>query len=121
MRKFLHQRHGGQIKSVAHGRLERADAALAQHDVWVSTREQIFGREQPFLNRGGGAAFEQHGLFDGGKFSQQRVILHIPRAHLEQVRELRDDIHVILIQHFRHDRQSRFLAGFGQPLERLAP
>ena len=45
---------------------------------------------------------------------QQRVVLHIARAHLEHVRVLRHLLHQPRVHHFGDDGQAGFLAGFAQ-------
>ena len=44
--------HGGQVERVARGRLEGADAALAEDDVRVAGGDDVLGGHEPLLDRG---------------------------------------------------------------------
>ena len=58
----LHHRHRRHVEHVADRRLERAHAALAQHDVEVAALRDVLGGHQPLLVRRGQAALEHHRL-----------------------------------------------------------
>ncbi len=57
VRKFLDNGNGRDVKSVAGVSLERANAALAENDVVIPARKNVFGAHQKFFHGGGHAAF----------------------------------------------------------------
>src|SRR5713226_5336808 len=85
MREFMNDRDRRNIHRVASVSFERANAALAQNDFVVSASEQVFSGAQEFFEGGGDPALEQHGLANLAQFTQQIEVLHIARAHLEDV------------------------------------
>src|SRR6266850_1189196 len=101
--QLLHDRNRGDVERVARRGLERADAALAQDHVVVAAREDVLGREQPFLDGRGDAALEQHRLAGVTELPQQRVVLHVARAHLEDVAVLRDQLDLADVHHLGDD------------------
>ena len=111
---MVEQRHGRQVERVARVCLERADAALAQDDVRVAGRNDVLGRHQPLLDRGAVAALEHDRPTRLPDRRQERVVLHVARANLEDVRMLGDDFDLTRLHHFGDGRQTGFLAGFGQ-------
>ena len=62
--EFVDDRDGGDVERVARVGLEGADAALAEDDVVVAAGQDVFGRQQPLLNRRRHAALEQDRLAD---------------------------------------------------------
>ena len=50
--------HGVEVEGVAGTRLERADAALAQDDVFVALAHDVLGRHQQLVDGTRHAAFE---------------------------------------------------------------
>src|SRR5437016_14111882 len=84
MSALLDQRDGREIERVARRRLEGADAALAEHHLIVSAREEVFGREKPLLYRRRRAALQKHGAARASQSLEQREVLHVARADLEQ-------------------------------------
>ncbi len=73
------------VERVARVALERADAALAQHHVHVAARQDVFRRQQPLFDRRGNAALEHDGHRRMPQLAQQREVLHVARADLEDV------------------------------------
>ncbi len=85
MAALLHRGNDGEIESIARKIGEGADAAFAEHDVVVAFAHYIFGGHQEFIESGGHAAFEEHGLFGAAGAFEQREILHVARADLNHV------------------------------------
>ena len=59
------------------------------------------------------------GAGDPTDVAQQRVVLHVPRADLEDVRVLGDDVDLVRLHHLGDDRQAGPLARLGQVAEGL--
>ena len=51
VRQLLQNRHGAYVKDVSGVRLEPADAALAEDDLLVAARHDVFGAHQKLLER----------------------------------------------------------------------
>ena len=86
--QFLDDRDRGDVERVARRRLERPDAALAEDHVVVAAGQDVLRRQQPLFDRGGDAALEEHRLAHVAELAEQREVLHVPRADLEDVRVL---------------------------------
>jgi thiamine biosynthesis protein ThiI len=127
VRQPLRDRDRADVQGVPGGLLERADAALAEHDVQVAALSDVFGGHQPFLDGGVHAALEHDRLAHAADRLQQREVLHVARADLEHVRVAGDQVHVAGVDHLGHHRQAGRLAhlgedlqpGLAQPLERV--
>ena len=89
---------------------ERPHAALAEDHLVVALREQVLGRQQQLLDRGRHAALQKHRLAQASEPLQEREVLHVPRADLQTVGVLGDDVDRLGVEHFGHDRQSRLRA-----------
>ena len=105
--QVVDERHGGQVERVAGVRLERADAALAQDDVRVARADDVLGGHQPLLDRGAVAALEHDRAGDPADVAQQRVVLHVAGADLEDVGVLGDDVDLVRLHHLGDHRQAR--------------
>ena len=81
----LHDRDGGQVEGVADHRLEGADAALAEDDLEVLLGHDVLGGVQPLVDRAGHAALEHDRLLGAAGLLQQREVLHVAGADLEDV------------------------------------
>ena len=68
------------------------------------------GEKKLFRSRRG-TAFQKDRLTCLPDFFQQSIILHIPRANLQNVSISRHEIDVRRCDNFRHDRKTRFLSG----------
>src|SRR6267378_8582720 len=75
----------GEVERVARKVGKGADAALAKHDVVVALRHDVFGGHEKFVERGGHAALEEDVLFGAAGALEQREILHVARADLNDV------------------------------------
>ena len=58
MGEVVQRRDGVEVKGVARGRLERADAALAQDDLFVALAHDVFGGHEQLFERACHAALE---------------------------------------------------------------
>ena len=82
--------NGGQVEEIAGGGVEAADAALAENHVGIAFGQDVFGREQQLLDRGREAALEQDRLPQPAGPLEQRIVLHVARADLDDVGDLGD-------------------------------
>src|SRR5271156_4656458 len=76
---------GGNVHRIAGIGFKGADAALAQNEFVVAAGKQVFSGAEQFFKRSGNAAFEQHRLADLAQYAQQIEVLHVARAHLQDV------------------------------------
>src|SRR6266851_4666672 len=74
-----------EIQRVAQLGLKRSDSALAENDLLVSAGEEVLRGEEPLLDGGAESALQQHRAPDPGKSAQERKVLHVPGAYLEDV------------------------------------
>ena len=110
-------RHGRDVEGRARGRLEGADAALAQHDALVPLLRDVLGRQQPLLDGVGQAALEEDGLVGAADLLHQVEVLHVARAHLDDVGHLEDALELADVHELGDDGQAGLLAGRGQDLQ----
>ena len=106
--------HGRDVERVARGGLERPDAPLAQDHVRVAARHHVLGGHQPLLDGAREAPLEQHRPSGLAHRHEQRVVLHVPRADLEDVGVLGDGLHLAGLHHLGDHRQTGPLACLGQ-------
>ena len=92
VRVELQPRDRAEVEREARGGLERADAALAEHDRLVALLEDVVGRLQQLLDRSTQAALEQDRPAEPARDLEQRVVLHVPRPDLHDVGVLGDDL-----------------------------
>ena len=109
--ELFDRRDRREVEGVAGVGLEGADAPLAEDDVLVAARHDVFGAHQPFLDRGGKAALEEDGLVGVAELLEQLEVLHVARAHLDDVHVLREELDVVGGHDLGHDRKSRLGAG----------
>ena len=115
---LLHQSDGREIERVARRSLERADAAFAEDDLVVPSGEEVLGREQPFLDGRRRAALEQHGPPGTREDLEEREILHVACADLEQ-RGTVERGKLRRLHHFGYRREAVPLGGVEQELRSL--
>ncbi len=121
VRRALEHRNGSHVERVARRRLERADAPLAQDDLVVPTRQDVFGGQQQFLDRGGHSTLQQDRPADFTHGRQQREVLHVAGADLEHVRVLGDEFDLPRVHDFGDHRQPGRGAHFREEFKRLEP
>ena len=89
--------------------------------------DDVLGGHQEFLDRRAVAALEHDRARDPADVAQQRVVLHVPGADLEDVGVLGDDVDLVGFHDLGDDRQAGPLARLGEepeagdaePLERV--
>ena len=117
--EVVEERDRGEVHRVARVGLERADAALAQDDVGVAAADDVLRRHQPFLDGRAVAALEHHRAGDASDVAQQRVVLHVPGADLEDVGVLGDDVDLVGLHDLGDHRKPRPVARLGEIPKRL--
>lgn len=102
-RLLVNDRHRGDVQREARGRLESADAALAQHHVVVAAVGDVVGGGQPLGNRAGKATLVQHHLVRvGGHLAdllQKAEVLEVAGAHLQTVHVIGHQLAVGRVHH----------------------
>ena len=111
MRQPLHHRDRRNIHGVARVRLKRPYAALAQDDFVIPAAHDVFSREQQFLDRRRDAALQQHRLAQFAQLAQQIEILHIARAHLQDVGVRVEQRDLRVVHHLAHHQQAPPVRG----------
>src|SRR5579863_3019217 len=119
VREIASQGDGSKIEGVPHFGLEGFDSPLTEHDLLVAAGKQILRGQEPFLDRGGGATFQQNRFIDGSEAAQQSKVLHVARTNLEHVDVLTDDVGILSTHHLGDHGQAGFLLGFAQNLQRF--
>jgi len=119
MGEALDQRNRRDVHRVARGGLEGADAALAEHHARVALREDVFGRQQQLLDRRRHPALEQPRLRLLATGVEQREVLHVAGADLEDICVLRDQIHVLRRHHLGDHRHACLMRGGRKQLQPL--
>src|SRR4030042_506571 len=64
---------------------EGADAPFAKNDASIAFGHDVFGGHEPFIDGGSHAALEKEGFFHLAGQAQERVVLHVPGADLDDV------------------------------------
>ena len=111
----------GNVHGVAGVSLERPNAALAQDNFVVAARQQIFRRTQQFFDGGRDAALEQHRFAHLAQFAKQVEILHISRAHLEDVDIGQHQFDLRNLHDFADHQQFEMIARLAQQLQSVKP
>ena len=116
-----------EVERVAHRRLERADAALAENDVLVAARHDVLGAHKEFLQRRGHATLQKNWLLRvGTNFLKEIEVLHVPRANLDHV-DVVEEVDVLEVHKLGDDRKPRLALrseehvepGLAEALERV--
>ena len=106
-----------QIEGVPRMQRKGPHPAFTQDHLIISLRHDVFRREKPFIERRGHAALQQHRQLRTARAPQERKILHVTRADLNDVAIFFDEVDAGHIERFRHDLQPKFLANLRHDLE----
>ena len=117
MALFLEHRNGVDVKGVAGRCLVGADAALADHDLHIATRQDIFGAHQQLLNSPADPALEKHRFALLAQRLEQRVVLCVAGADLKHVGPLFDQADLAGVHHLGDDRHAVLVADVAEDLE----
>src|ERR1700732_2290666 len=91
MRELVNDRDRRNVQGVASVSLEGANASLTQNYIVVSTGHDVLGGQQQLFQSRSNAALEENRLLDLAQLAQQIEVLHIARAHLEDVNKRQHD------------------------------
>ena len=114
---FFHGGDDGEIESVAGKIGEGADAAFAEHDVIVAFGEDVFGGHEEFVESGGHAALEENGGLGAASAFEEREILHVAGADLNDVGVFLDEVEGFVVDGFGDDTEAIFFANHGEDFE----
>src|SRR5712691_4415281 len=109
----------GQVQSVARVVGKGADAALAKHYVVVAFGEDVFGGHEKLIKSGGHAALEENRFPGAAGALEERKILHIAGADLNDVGVLFDEVEAFIVDSFGDDAKAEFFPDFRENLEAL--
>src|SRR2546421_2303235 len=119
MGQFAQEWYAGKIKQITCMGIEAAYAALTKDDVWIACCHNVFGCQEPLVNRGRESAFEHDGtvlaMASGGE--QKGKILHVAAADLQNIGILRYRLNHFRLHHFRNHRQTGTFAGFREQVK----
>ena len=106
--------HRVEVEGVARARLERADAALAEHDVVVSLAHDVLGGHEQLVDGPGDASLEQDGRARLADLLEEVEVLRVAGADLHDVDSaVHEELHVADV----HDLGDDGHAGLGFCLE----
>ena len=100
-----------QVERVAAVVGERPHAALAEDHVVVAAGHDVLGGHQPLFERRAHAALQQHRLAALAHPLEQREVLHVPRADLDDVGRLLHGRGVFGVHQFGDDADAGLLAA----------
>src|SRR6267143_1327128 len=115
----MNDRDRRNVHRVASISFERANAALAENDFVVAAGKQVFRGTQEFFEGGSDAAFEQHGLESLAQFAQQVEVLHVARAHLEDIDIRQHQLDLGNLHDLADHQQFETVARLAQQLQAL--
>src|SRR5439155_23517600 len=111
---FFHPGNDRKVQRVPGKIGERAYAALAEHHVVISFRQNIFGSHQEFIERGGHPPLKQNWPLGTSRALKKRKILHIARTDLDYVGIFLNQIKRFVVDGFGDDPKAKLVANFGQ-------
>ena len=121
VRELVHHRDGREVEEVAGRRVEAADAALAQNHVVVPLGQEVLGGQEELLDRRRQAALQEHRLPGAAGRLEEREVLHVARADLDDVRDFPYGPHAFGVHRLRADQEARLFARFGQKPQSGSP
>src|SRR6266403_1570506 len=117
MAETLDGRHDAEIERVAGVIGEGAHSALAENYVVVALAHDVLGGHEKFFERCRDAALQEDGLAGASGALEQREVLHVASADLDDVGVLVDEVERFVIDGFGDDEQSEAVANFGHDLQ----
>src|SRR6266404_6023325 len=113
----LDGRHDAEIECVAGVIGESPHSALAENYVVVALAHDVLGGHEKFFERCRDAAFQQDGFAGASGALEQREVLHVAGADLDDIGVLVDEVERLVIDGFSDDEQSEAVADFGHDLQ----
>ena len=112
MAAFFDGGYDGEVEGVAGKIGKGAHAALAEDDVVIAFAHHVFGGHQEFIERGGHATLQKHGKFGAAGAFEEREILHVARADLDDVGVFLDEVERFVVDCFGDDAEAVVFANF---------
>ncbi len=119
VRQSLGGRDDGQIERVAAVIGERSDAPFAENHLIVAAGQYVFRGHEPFFQRGAHATFEQHRLARLRYPLEEREVLHIAGANLNDVDCLLNRRGMIGVHQLGNDADARALTSLLEDFQAL--
>src|SRR2546429_375493 len=110
------RRDDREVQSVARKVRKGPNAALAQHHVVVALGEEVLRGHEKFIEGGGHAALEKNGLLGAAGALEEREILHVARANLDDVGVFFDELERFVVDSFGDDAETMLGAHFRENL-----
>ena len=117
----MHHRNRRNVHRIPRRRFVSPNPALAQNHVVVPARHDVLARQQQLLNRGRNPPLQQNRLPHLPQFPQQVEVLHIPRAHLEQIRVRQHRLDLRDLHHLGYRQQPMGLRRLAHQFEARNP
>jgi hypothetical protein len=111
--------NSGNVERVAGPLLERANATFTQNQAFFTSREDVLGGEHPLLHRLRESTFEENWPSGSSNFLEQREILCISRANLQDIGVLGDQIDISGVHDFGHEQHLVLLSGSSTEFQAL--
>ena len=116
----LHRCHRRKIERISRRLLKGTNAALAEDDIMISLRHDVFRTHQPFLDRRRHPALQKHRHMETADRFQKIEVLHISRADLDEVDLLlQEHADLVRTHELRHDGELLFSGRGDQHIEPL--
>ncbi len=106
-----------EVEGVAGKIGEGANAAFAEHDVVIALGKNVFGGHKELVEGGRHAAFEQDGLFGAAGALEERKILHVARADLDDVGVFLDEVQGFVVDRCGDNAEAVVSADFRKDFE----
>src|SRR5690348_11383865 len=100
MRNPANRRYTSEIECVAGVLSESPNAALAQDDVVVALRHDVFGCEQPFFECCSHSSLQQDWQLRSSSSFEKRKVLHVSSADLNHIAIFFYETDVIFFERF---------------------
>src|SRR5439155_19967543 len=106
----VHGRDNTQIECVARMVCKSPDPALAHDNEVVPLSHDVFRGHEKLVESGGEPALEEHGFLRAAGGFEQRKILDVPRADLDDLRIALDHIQAVRVDSLGYDLAAVFRA-----------
>src|SRR5581483_1882560 len=103
MRNSPNRRHRSKVEGVARMLGKSSNAPLAEDYVVIALCHDVFRREQPFFECRGHSSLQQDGELRPASSPQERKVLHVTSADLNDVAVLFDQINMRFFERFGDD------------------
>ena len=122
MGRWLSALNGGddaEVEGVAGVVGEGAHAALAEDDLVVAFAHDVFSGHEELFEGSAESALEEDGLAQAAGVLEQREILHVAGADLNDIGPLSDELKGFIVDGFGNDAEAEFVSDLGHDLQRI--